>query len=192
MKLIIEFNEKGEYKIIHIDNLIDTGIQEKRKGNYWNALKVYLEASELDKLNLETHNELGKIQFILGEYERAVLSFYRAAVISLKDININADADDIKRKSSGILANIGMHAGFSVYAQNARDKDKYGIQEREMHLLNTCLSVYRSEIDSYFKIDDVPYTEEIIENVRLLAVQDGIMVLNSISQDSNSEIEYIT
>src|SRR5690606_8802903 len=100
------FKTIGDDFMDKVKELINLGVEEKRRGNYVPALRYYNEALKIDKRNPEIYNAMGKTNFILGEYENAFSNFIEAAMLSAQYIDVDmlfnnsTDIENIIRQSN--------------------------------------------------------------------------------------------
>lgn len=96
---------------------MSTGLAYKRKGDYKSALQYYLKAERICKDYPELYNSLGKVYFILENFNEAMKSYclaahYSSKLIDLNILNIKAKGLDeimkqnqVKGQINGVMLN---------------------------------------------------------------------------------------
>lgn len=199
------FKTIGDEFMDKVKELINLGVEEKRRGNYVPALRYYNEALQIDKSNPEIYNAMGKTNFILGEYENAFSNFIEAAMLSAQYIDVDVlfnnstDIENIIRQSNvksqvmSLINNLGKHCGFSNIALDYLGLSTAPIPHEERHIINAALLSYRRDIDPIFNPGNIPYSQEELDVVENFAIEKGTKVFNIIAKsENNKNLEIIT
>ncbi|WP_058303740.1 tetratricopeptide repeat protein [Gorillibacterium timonense] len=104
-------------------NLVQQAVQYKRLGNYQASLANYLQAEKVLGNEPELYKGLGKVYYILGQYQKAVESY-------MKCVRLTGDAD----------INMLMHMGHAICDPEASSLEEKAMAEN-----------YRCSIDPFFE-----------------------------------------
>lgn len=177
-----------------VNNLIDLGVSEKRDGNYESALKCYNRAKELDEYNPNVYDALGKIYYILNQYDEAIKNFLIAATISSNHINFEIlklpisdfsnriQLSETEGQIGSIMSNFGRHIGYSNIAYN-KSNSTLNIHKEYLYLdsIDSNLIEYRGQIDPYYRRNNqISPNSKIIHN-REFIPRIGMNIINNYS-----------
>ncbi|MDA9841313.1 hypothetical protein N9C34_01480 [Candidatus Marinimicrobia bacterium] len=62
---------------------LNKGIEHKRSGEFDKAIESYILARELDPLNINCYYNVGKVQFIVKDYNNSILNYLKGAHVSV-------------------------------------------------------------------------------------------------------------
>lgn len=88
-------------------NLLDLGVFHKRTGRYEQAKEAYIEAIKLEPKRSMAYYNLGKVLYILGEYQASVKSYQTAIELGHKKLEPMR------------------HLGYSLLVQNISASDEH-------------------------------------------------------------------
>lgn len=88
----LDNNNKTNTKLSY--DFISKGVHEKRNGNLYTAKKLHLKAIEFDKTNIEAYLALGKVNYLLSDYEGALNAYSCIAHLSIQRVKLYSDLKD--------------------------------------------------------------------------------------------------
>lgn len=121
--------------------LLNRGVEEKRKGNYSEALKLYKMSEQIDCTSPMLYLSMGKVYYILGRYKEAADSYVRS-------LQLSGDND----------TNVLMHLGHALWDSNGHPAlveeyrssidpyfEQYGTKKYHLKLTINDIEKYDSE-----------------------------------------------
>lgn len=183
--------------------LVNLGVEEKRNGRYESALSYYNKALKIDKSNPEVFNAMGKVNFILGNYNDAFTYFLLAADSSARYIDVNLllnETESIQEKirksavigqSQSLIFNLGKHCGFAIVARDFNGETMATIPDNERPLIEASLKAYRKQIDPIYNSGYISFGKEDLQLVENYALQRGINVFYEFGKLHNKNLKYI-
>lgn len=179
-------------------NFVQLGINFKRNGEYEQSLNCYNRALMIDPSNLKAHYAKGKLEFIMGAYKEAQVSYYYAASLAADYIDFDllangyrsTDCNEIELHAAmrgnifHIRDNISRHIGYARIAYQF--KENFADFEYRTKLeLRQILDNYRNTIDPHFIKPNITVSSDVFDYYELLAQKDGLTFLKIVSENQN-------